>query len=61
MDKRLNFLDKNKLIYLLQFEFTQNYSTCYAVIHFTEPIRQSLDQVLFAVVFLLISKKLLIE
>ena len=48
MDKRLNFLDKNKLINLLQFGFTQNYSTSYTVIHFTEPIRQSLDQVLFS-------------
>ena len=44
----LNFLDKKKLIYLLQFGFRQNYSTSYALIHFTETIKQSLDQGLFS-------------
>ena len=45
MHKRLsNFLDKNKLIYSLQFGFRQNYSTSYALIHLTETIKQSLDQ-----------------
>ena len=69
MHKRLsNFLDKNKLIYSLQFGFRQNYSISYALIHLTETIKQSLDQGLFllyvyfcciaAVVFLWISKKL---
>ena len=49
MHRRLsNFLDKNKLIYSLQFAFRQNYSTSYALIHLTETIKQSLDQGLFS-------------
>ena len=49
MHKKLsNFLDKNTLIYSLQFKFRQNYSTSYALIHFTETIKQSLDQGLFS-------------
>ena len=49
MYKRLsNFLEKNKLIYSLQFGFRQNYSTSYALIHLTESIKQSLDQGLFS-------------
>ena len=49
MHKRLsNFLDKNKLIYSLQFGFRQNYSTSYALIHLTKTIKQSLDQGLFS-------------
>ena len=49
MHKRLsNFLEKNKLIYSLQFGFRQNYSTSYALIHLTETIKQSLDQGLFS-------------
>ena len=48
LHKRLsNVLDKNKFIYLLQFGFRQNYSICYAQIHFTKTIKQSLDQDLF--------------
>ena len=45
-----NFLDKNKLIYSLQFGFRQNYSTSYALINLTDqsPINQSLDQGLFS-------------
>ena len=45
-----NFLDKNKLIYWLQFKFRQNYSTSYALINLTDqsPINQSLDQGLFS-------------
>ena len=44
MHKRLsNFLENNKLIYLLQFGFRQNYSTSYALIHLTETIKESLD------------------
>ena len=44
MHKRLsNFLEKNKLIYSLQFGFRQNYSTSYALIHLSETIKQSLD------------------
>ena len=45
-----NFLDKNKLIYSLQFGFRQNYSTSYALINPTDqsPINQSLDQGLFS-------------
>ena len=49
MHKRLsNFLEKNKLIYSLQFGFRQNYSTSYTLIHLTETIKQSLDQGLFS-------------
>ena len=49
MHKRLsNVLDKNEFIYSLQFEFRQNYSTSYALIHFTETMRQPLDQGLFS-------------
>ena len=49
MHKRLsNFLDKNKLIYSLQFGLRQNYSTSYALIHLTETIKQSLDPALFS-------------
>ena len=49
MHRRLsNFLDKNKLIYSLQFGFRKNYSTSYALIHLTETIKQSLDQGLFS-------------
>ena len=43
-----NFLDKNKLIYSLQFGFRQNYSTSYELMHLTESIKQSLDQDLFS-------------
>ena len=45
-----NFLDKNKLIYSLQFGFRQNYSTSYALINLTDqsPINQSFDQGLFS-------------
>ena len=43
--KRLsNVLEKNKLIYSLQFRFRQNYPTSYALLHLTETIKQSLDQ-----------------
>ena len=62
MHKRLsNFLDKNKLIYSLQFGFRQNYSISYALIHLTETIKQNnlLIKVYLVVLFLLISKKLL--
>ena len=38
------FLDKNKLIYWLQFGLRQNYSTSYALTHLTKTIKQSLDQ-----------------
>ena len=49
MHKRLSiFLKKNKLIYLLQFGFRENYSTSYALIHLTETIKQYLDQGLFS-------------
>ena len=46
-ERHSNFLDKNKLIYSLQFGFRQSYSTSYALIHLTETIKQSLDQGLF--------------
>ena len=42
------FLDKNKLIYSLQFGCRQNYSTSYVLIHLTETIKQSFDQGLFS-------------
>ena len=43
MHKRLSiFLEKNRLIYSLQFWISQNYLTSYALIHFTETIKQSL-------------------
>ena len=49
MHKRLsNFLDKNKLIYPLQFGFRQNYSTSYTLMHLTKTKKQSLDQGLFS-------------
>ena len=48
MHQRLSSLDKNKLIYSLQFGFKQNYFTSYALIHLTETIKQCLDQVLFS-------------
>ena len=49
MHKRLsNFLEKNKLIYSLQFGFKQNYSTSYALIHHIKTIKQSIDQGLFS-------------
>ena len=49
MHKRLsNFLEKNKLIYSLQFWFRQNYPTSYALIHLTETIKQCLGQGLFS-------------
>ena len=43
-----NFLEKDKLIYSLQFGFRQNYSTSYVLIHLTKTIKQSLDQGLFS-------------
>ena len=46
--QRLSSLDKNKLIYSLQFGFKQNYFTSYALIHLTETIKQCLDQGLFS-------------
>ena len=49
MHKRLSdFLEKNKLIYSIQFGFRQTYSTSYALIHLTETIKQSCDQGLFS-------------
>ena len=58
MHKRFSiFLDKNKLIYSLQFGFRQNYSTSYALIHPTQTIKQSLDQNLFRCgIFLVLQK-----
>ena len=61
MYKRLsNFLDKNKLIYSLQFGFRQNYSTSYVLIHLTETIKQSLDQGLFTCFIFVGLQKLLV-
>ena len=42
------FLEKNKLIYSLQFGFSQNFSTSYALIHLTETTKHSPDQRLFS-------------
>ena len=43
--KRLsNFLDINNLIYSLQFDFRQKYSTTHVLINLTESIRQILDE-----------------
>ena len=39
-----NFLDINNLIYSLQFDFRQKYSTTYALTNLTESIRQTLDE-----------------
>ena len=48
MYKRLsNFLDINKLMYLLQFGFRPKNSTNHALINLTESIRQFLDEVSF--------------
>ena len=44
MYKRLyTFLDKNNVIYNLQFGFRQQYSTSHALINITENIRKALD------------------
>ena len=44
MHKRLyTFLNKNNVIYNLQFEFRQHYSTSHALINITESIRKALD------------------
>ena len=44
MYKRLyTFLNNNSVIYNLQFEFRQQYSTSYALINITENIRKALD------------------
>ena len=39
-----NFLDINNLIYSLQFDFHQKYSTTHALINLTQSIRQTLDE-----------------
>ena len=45
MYKRLsNFLDVNNLIYSLQFDFRQKYSTTHSLINLIESIRQTLDE-----------------
>ena len=45
MYKRLsNFLNINNLIYSLQFDFRQKYSTTHTLINLTESIRQTLDE-----------------
>ena len=44
MYKRLyTFLNKNNVIYNLQFGFRQQYSTSHALINITENIRKALD------------------
>ena len=44
MQKRLyTFLNKNNVIYNLQFGFRQQYSTSHALINITENIRKALD------------------
>ena len=43
-----DFLEKCKLIYLLQFGFRQHYSTSYALLNLTEPIMKALDEGTFA-------------
>ena len=44
MYKRLyNLLDKNNVIYNLQFGFRQHYSTSHALINITENIRKALN------------------
>ena len=40
------FLDKNNLIYSLQFGFWQHYSTSYALVYMTEAIMKALDDVI---------------
>ena len=42
------FLDKNRLIYSLQFDFCQHYSTSYALLHMIELIMKALDDGNFA-------------
>ena len=42
------FLDKNNIIYLLQFGFRQHYSTSYALLNLTEAIMKALDDGNFA-------------
>ena len=43
-----DFLEKYKLIYLLQFGFRQHYSTSYALFNHTESIMKALDEDTFA-------------
>ena len=42
------FLDKNNIIYSLQFGFRQHYSTSYALLNLTEAIMKALDDGNFA-------------
>ena len=49
----------DSVIYDLQFGFRQNYSTCHALIHLTDKIRQQLESGNFTYGIFLISKKLL--
>ena len=42
------FLDKNNIIYSLQFGFRQHYSTSYALLNMTETIIKALDDGNFA-------------
>ena len=42
--KVYQFLTENKIIYELQFDFRQNFSTANALINLTENIRQALDE-----------------
>ena len=38
-----NFLEMNSVIYNLQFDFRQKYSTSHVLIHLTDQIREQLD------------------
>ena len=54
-------LDKNNIIYSLQFGFRQHYSTSYALLNLTGPIMKALDDgVILHVVFFLTFRRLLI-
>ena len=55
------FLDKNNIIYSLQFGFRQHYSTSYALLNLTEAIMKALDDGNFACgIFVLTFRRLLI-
>ena len=43
-DRLYNFLEKEEIIFSLQFGFRQKYSTTHALIHLTDKIRHEIDK-----------------
>ena len=61
MHKRLyDFLEVKKILHSLQFGFRQKHSTSHTLISMTEKIRNSIDNGIMVVAFLLTLKRLLI-